>query len=74
MNPDPVMVTRVSGDPATVEVGVIEVMVGMGFNIGGGIGGEVAAPPQPVSAPLQESRSATEFLLCRPVSWPLSME
>jgi hypothetical protein len=47
MNPDPVIVTGVSGEPAMVEEGVTAVMAGAGFGVGGGFEAGVP-PPQPV--------------------------
>ena len=52
MNPEPVIVTGVSVEPATVEDGVIAVMAGTGFEVGGGFGGAVVPPPQPVITPI----------------------
>jgi hypothetical protein len=48
MNPEPVIVTGVSVEPATVEDGVIAMMAGTGFEVGGGFVGAVVPPPQPV--------------------------
>ena len=45
MNPEPVIATGVSAEPATVDDGVIAVMAGRGF--GGGFVG-VPPPPQPI--------------------------
>jgi hypothetical protein len=36
MNPEPLIVTDVSVEPATAEDGVVAVMAGTGFEIGGG--------------------------------------
>src|SRR5580704_3286186 len=48
MNPEPVIVTGVSADPATLDDGVIAAMDGTGFESGGGFVRAADPPPQPV--------------------------
>lgn len=55
MNPEPVIVTDVSVEPATAEDGVVAVMAGTGFEIGGGF---VVPPVQPVINQIQDSAKA----------------
>ena len=47
MNPEPVIVTGVSAEPAMVDEGVIPVMAGTGLEAGGGFVGADAPPPPP---------------------------
>jgi len=47
MNPEPVIVTGVPGEPATAEEGVTEIMAGVGFDVGEGFVGAAGPPPQP---------------------------
>ena len=51
MNPEPVIVTGVSAEPATVDDGVTAVMAGRGFDVGGGFVA-VPPPPQPIIIPI----------------------
>src|SRR5260221_12426983 len=64
MNPEPVILRGVSGEPTTVEGGAIEEMEGTGFKFGGGIGGGGVAPPQPGISlrPRRKSSSRILFL------------
>jgi hypothetical protein len=58
MNPVPVMTTGVAAEPATVNDGAIEVIVGIGFGVGGGLGGAAIPPPQPLIIRRQERTNA----------------
>jgi len=63
MNPEPVILRGVSGEPTTVEGGAIEEMEGTGFKFGGGIGGGVVAPPQPVISLRPRRKSSSRILV-----------
>jgi hypothetical protein len=52
MNPEPVIVTDVSVEPAIAEAGVAAVMAGTGFEFGGGF---VVPPVQPAINEIQAS-------------------
>lgn len=56
MNPEPVIVTGVSAEPAMVDEGVIAVMAGAGLEAGGGFVGADAPPPQPVITPIPKMK------------------
>jgi hypothetical protein len=69
MNPDPVIVTGVSGEPATVDEGVVEVMAGVGFEVGEGFVGAEAPPPQPVMKKIQTRTGAKNTHVARFMGW-----
>jgi hypothetical protein len=54
MNPEPVIVTGMFAEPASVEDGVAETMEGAGFRSGGGATAVVPAPPQPFMKKIQD--------------------
>lgn len=47
MNDVPVTVSVKSAEPTTADVGLIDPIVGVGFETGGGVVDEYPAPPQP---------------------------
>jgi hypothetical protein len=65
MNPEPVIVTDMSVEPATAEDGVIAVMAGTGFELGAGFAGAVDPPPQPVTNQMQDRTEAERTHVAR---------
>ena len=55
MNPEPVIVTEVSDDPATMDDGVTAVLDGAGFEAGAGFVGADVPPPQPAIMPRDDA-------------------
>lgn len=62
MNPEPVIVTDVSLEPAKAEDGVVAVMAGTGFEIAGGL---VVTPAQPVINQIKDSEKAERAHVAR---------
>jgi hypothetical protein len=68
MNPEPVIVTGVFAEPASVEDGVAETMEGAGFRSGGGATALVPAPPQPIMKEIQDKISERRTPVARVIA------
>lgn len=65
MNPEPVIATGVSVEPARMKEGVISVMAGTGFELGEGFVGAAVPPPQPVIRQIQDKTEAERTHVAR---------
>ena len=72
MKPTPVIVTEVSGEPASTKEGVTAVMPGTGFVEGVGFAGteDDDPPPQPVVRAVQDRTKARRATVARVMTSP----